>query len=179
MGELESRGTYRQRFGSLLQIAADFRAPLEGDGVCRRFPSSEGIHWYLEEDSAADFLNLMVNCCPSLCIPGGGGFVEINALLPAIEVRSGPHHIASHHHNGAGASRARFEASHRLLPSSTITGARQVWSNSAAGCFCQHHHEYRTFDSTSSLPCPCPALPASHPACSHRPTKQRTLPAQH
>ena len=39
----------RPRFGSLLQIAAaDFHAPLEGGGVCRRFPSSEGIHWYLE-----------------------------------------------------------------------------------------------------------------------------------
>jgi hypothetical protein len=103
--------------------------------------------------------------------------VEINALLPAIEVRSGPHHIASHHHNGAGASRARFEASHRLLPSSTITGARQVLSNSAAGCFCQHHHEYSTFDSTSSLPCPCPALPASHPPCLLPPSHEAANPA--
>ena len=103
--------------------------------------------------------------------------MEINALLPAIEVRSGPHHIASHHHNGAGASRARFEASHRLLPSSTITGARQVLSNSAAGCFCQHHHEYSTFDSTSSLPCPCPALPASHPPCLLPPSHEAANPA--
>jgi len=45
----DSRGRDRQAaLWQPLQIAADFHAPLEGDGVCRRFPSSEGIHWYLE-----------------------------------------------------------------------------------------------------------------------------------
>jgi len=93
--------------------------------------------------------------------------VEINAQLPAIEVRSGPHHIASHHHNGARASRARFEASHRLLPSSTITGARQVLSNSAAGCFCHQHHKSTTPRLHERLPCPCTVLPCLPASCSH------------
>ena len=64
--------------------------------------------------------------------------MEINAPLP-VRVRgqqSPSSHIASHHHkihNGEGASRARFEASHRLLAPLAITGTRPAWANSTHG----------------------------------------------